>query len=101
MVAGVGSIDLAYLENPKTSATHAELAVLLDRGCIRCGAQPEPEPSDEIRARLLADPDFEWHPPDGRYLCGGFGLLGGGYGPYVYCDGCGLFLKLDLGPDAE
>lgn len=101
MVNGVGSIDLAHLENPKTSATGRELAVLIDRGCIKCGAPPQPEPTDEERAALLADPDLMWFPPEGEYLCSGFGLMGGGYGPYVMCDRCGLFLKLDLGPEAE
>lgn len=94
-------LDLSYLEDSKVAATRAELAVLMDRGCVRCGAPPEPEPTDEERAKIFADPDFNWFPPDGTFLFGGFGLMGGGYGPYVNCDGCGLFLKCDLGPEAE
>lgn len=101
-LAGVGfaHLDFAFVEDDKAAATREDLAVLLDRGCIRCGAPPEPEPTDEERARIFADPDYNWFPPEGQYISGGFGLMGGGYGPFVICD-CGFFLKHDLGPEAE
>lgn len=67
--------------------------------CPECGCLPEPEPTDEERARLLAEPDFNWFPPDGEYLCFGFGLCGGGYGSYAGCDRCGFFLKHQAGND--
>lgn len=101
MIRGALCLDLAMLEEPSHSASREQLGVFFDRGCVRCGAPPEPEPTDEERARLLADADYEWPRPDGVYICGGFGLVGGGYGPFVICDGCGLFAKHDLGPEAE
>ncbi len=93
-------IDLATTDQ-EIAVTRERLAEIAKGPCPKCGAQLEPEPTDEERARLLADPDFHWHPPDGVYLCGGFGLMGGGYGPYMMCDGCGFTAKLDLGPEAE
>lgn len=102
-ISGVGfaHLDLAVVEDDRNAATREDLAVMMDRGCIRCGAPPEPEPTDEQRARIFADPDYEWPRPEGEFLFGGFGLMGGGYGPFVCCDRCGFFLKHDLGPEAE
>ena len=94
-------VDFAFVEDDRHAASRDDLAVMLERGCIQCGAPPRPEPTDEERARIFADPDYTWSPPDGLYIEGGFGLMGGGYGPYVMCDGCGFFLKHDLGPEAE
>lgn len=94
-------IDLSSIEDDRDSFTREQLAVLIARGCIKCGARTAPEPTDEERARLLADPDYNWPRPNGAYLETGFGLMGGGYGPYVYCDSCGFFAKHDLGPEAE
>lgn len=101
-IGGIGfaHLDLAVVEEPRHAATREDLQIMLERGCIQCGAPPRPEPTDEERARILADPDFTWQPPDGNYIEGGFGLMGGGYGPFVICD-CGFFLKHDLGPEAE
>lgn len=98
---GFAHLDLATLEEPEHAATLDQLEELEARGCIKCGAQMAPEPTDAERARLLADPDYDWYPPDGEYLSAGFGLMGGGYGPYVCCDRCGFFAKCDLGPEAE
>lgn len=63
--------------------------------CPECGAPAPIEPTDEERARLLADPDYNWIPPDDDIdrLFFGFGLMGGGFGPYVVCERCGFFLK--------
>lgn len=61
--------------------------------CPSCNAPRPPEPTPAERARILNEPDFYWWPPPGLYLEGGFGLYGGGYGPYVECDRCGFFLK--------
>lgn len=102
-IAGVGfaHLDLAHVEDDQSAMTREQLGVIIDRGCIKCGAQTESEPSDEERARILADADFQWEPPPGEYLYVGFGLMGGGYGPFVMCDRCGFFAKHDLGPEAE
>lgn len=99
--AGYIHLDLAYVENREHEFTIDQLRELQDRGCIRCGAQMPPEPSDEERKRIFDDPDYEWPRPDGVYLEPGFGLMGGGYGHYLSCDGCGFFAKHDLGPEAE
>lgn len=42
-------------------------------------------------------------PKCGAPTLDGFGLAGGGYGPYTYCenDGCDYFDKTDMGPDNE
>lgn len=101
MEVGPILIDLATLENPDVAVTAAQLGEIIASGCVKCGAKPAPEPTDEERARLLADPDYHWLPPDGVYLECGFGLMGGGYGPWVSCDRCGFFAKHDLGPEAE
>lgn len=103
VVEGVGFVhcDLAQVEDDRHAMTREQLGVIIDRGCIKCGAQTAPEPTDEERARILADADFHWFPPDGEYLYVGFGLMGGGYGTYVCCDRCGFFAKHDLGPEAE
>lgn len=101
MKIGGINIDLAELEEPNHAATLEQLGVFIDRGCVRCGAPSAPEPTDEERARLLADPDYEWPRPVGTFLEAGFGLMGGGYGPFVICDGCGFFAKHDLGPEAS
>lgn len=102
-MAGVGFVhcDLAVVEVDEHAMTAEQLAVIIDRGCIRCGTQTAPEPTDEERAHIFADPDFHWFPPDGDYLYIGFGLMGGGFGTYVNCDRCGFFAKHDLGPEAE
>lgn len=66
------------------------------RACPECNAPTAPEPTDEERARLLADADFTWERPDdggALYLEFGFGLMGGGYGPYACCDRCGWMGK--------
>lgn len=94
-------LDLSELEEPSHAVTLEQLGVLIDRGCIKCGTQTAPEPTDAERARLFADPDYEWPRPVGTFLETGFGLMGGGYGPFVICDGCGFFAKHDLGPEAE
>lgn len=106
MIAAIGKqgmvrLHLSHLEDGKTAATRGDLLVMLERGCIRCGAPPQPEPTDEERQRLFDDLEYSWLPPAGAYIFSGFGLVGGGYGPYVCCDGCGFFLKHDLGPEAE
>lgn len=101
MIGEFGAIDLAHVENPEHAVTAEQLEVLIVKGCPRCGARCAPEPTDAERERLLADPDFTWQPPEGVYLEPGFGLMGGGYGPFVVCDGCGFFAKHDLGPEAE
>lgn len=96
----VAHLSLSTVDEPNHAVTAEQLEVLIDRGCVRCGAPAPPEPTDEERARLLADADFTWERPAGQYLEIGFGLMGGGYGPFVICD-CGFFAKHDLGPEAE
>jgi len=96
----VAHLAMTHVEEPNHAVTAEQLEVLHDRGCVRCGAQLAPEPTDEERKRIFDDPDYHWPCPEGRYLECGFGLMGGGYGPYVVCD-CGFFAKHDLGPDAE
>lgn len=63
--------------DPKVATTLAEIHKLSEEGarCPECG--------------------------DG--LLPGFGMLGGGYGPYVVCNAseCGFLRKHDLGPEAE
>lgn len=61
--------------DPKVAATREEIRKLSEDG-VRC-----PECGDE--------------------LLPGFGLLGGGYGPYVVCSVCPFVRKHDLGPEAE
>lgn len=100
MIGAFGAIDLAQLEDANNGVTREQLTVLIDRGCPRCGAQTAPEPTDEERRRILEDADYHWEPPVGDYLEVSFGLMGGGYGPFVVCD-CGFFAKHDLGPEAE
>ncbi len=101
MIGPWGAIDLAYLEKPEQAVTPAQLSELARSPCPSCGAPVQPEPTDEERKRIFDDADYQWFPPDGEYFCQGFGLLGGGYGPYVLCDRCGFFRKHDLGPEAE
>lgn len=92
-------LDVAHIEKPAWDFTAEQLRELIDRGCIKCGAQTEPEPTAAERQRILDDLDFHWGSPDGEYLYVGFGLMGGGYGPYVHCGRCGFFGKRDLGPE--
>lgn len=89
-------VDLAspaYLEDRDTGDEHQYPRLSEIQACPACDAPCEPEPTNEERAQLLADADYTWFPPDGMYLTRGFGLMGGGYGPYVTCDRCGFFLK--------
>ncbi len=65
--------------------------------CPECGCPAEPEPTDEERAKIFADPDFHWSAPDGTYLAFGFGLMGGGFGAYVMCERCNFFHKEQSG----
>ncbi len=101
MTAAYIHVDLAHVEQPEWAFTAEHLGILIDRGCIRCGAPAQPEPTDEERQRIFDEPDYQWFPPVGEFLCVGFGLMGGGYGTYVTCDRCGFFGKHDLGPEAE
>lgn len=73
--------------------TREELDGYLKNGCPSCGTPAEPEPSDAERQRIWDEPDYNWFPPEGTYLVAGFGLMGGGYGAYVVCDGCGFMAK--------
>lgn len=68
--------------------------------CPKCGTPAEPEPTDEERAKIFADPDYTWEAPPGPYLCFGFGLMGGGYGSYAVCEKCEFFLKVES-PDSD
>ncbi len=72
----VASLDMASLEKPETAATPAELSALLQVGdCPKCGGE----------------------------LFSSYGLMGGGVGPMVLCDGdnCDFFRKHCEGPEAE
>lgn len=53
----------------------------------------ESEPRPEVTADRCPD-----HP--NASSSGGFGLAGGGYGPYEVCDECGrIFGKIDMGDE--
>lgn len=93
-------IDLVDVDD-RASVTLDQLHELLDRGCIKCGAKTMPEPTAEERARIFADPDYSRPEPIGVFLHSGFGLFGGGYGPYAYCEGCGFLAKHHLGTESE
>lgn len=73
--------------------TSEQLHAYIESGCPKCGTLAAPEPTEEERQRIMDEPEYMWFPPDGIYLCVGFGLAFGGYGTYVQCDGCGFIAK--------
>lgn len=102
-VAGAIFVELAapcFIEDRDPGDEHDIGPVGKLRACPGCGAPAEPEPTPEERARIFADPDYNWQEPDGAYLRFGFGLCGGGFGVYAGCDRCGAFYK-DQIPEAR
>jgi hypothetical protein len=95
-------VDLAapeFIADRDTGDEHAYPRISAMTSCPECGAPREPEPTDEERRRIFDDVDYEWQRPDGLYLCGGYGLMGGGFGFYVTCDRCGFFTKEQTAED--
>jgi hypothetical protein len=48
------------------------------------------------RARRVRYVNADRCPTCGDRLHAGFGLAGGGYGPYAWCEGCNFFAKKQL-----
>jgi peptide methionine sulfoxide reductase MsrB len=54
-----------------------------------------------MRTRRCGEPNWEKCPKCGSHVAHGFGLAGGGYGPYRYCtnpneDACDFFDKTEV-----
>lgn len=94
MTAFIDAAAPEFISDQDTGDEHTYPHPLSITECPDCGAPREPEPCLEERERLWADPDYNWSPPDGEYLRAGYGLAGRGTGPYVWCDRCDFFHKV-------